>query len=701
MANTQFSEPNKVYVVASAITGDINVASGATLIFQGGKISNGKITGKNVTLRFDSITPTFNNVTFNGKFNCDHFYPELFGAVGDGKTDDAGAIQRCIDAAFAAGVFVVKFLPKVYLITSTIYIKPNILIQGALQSNIYRYKDKTTILANLSNPNGFAFDTDIYEPSALKLNSSNRVTSMSNSGKRFDMFHKVSNSITPVYDPYFPKEYYYGGPFNICDIAFYTTNDTFGAIREIGMTNAHLSGILIDGFRMGMYLAKGWNFIVERSTIRVSMFGMMLGAELTVGLFNSVQMYCNNQTAKYTDSTMKFYSTMVQSLSDYSNVFKGNTVRTVGIIGSQTSATFNACVVERFQIGVIGNSLNLVFNSPYFEYLKECIICLTKGTIQLNNSIGFQEATSGYGYAATNVQSKIILNNAHPGSYYPTVADESYNKDYYNIKSYVVTNHNKVYKRMTYSPSTYVDCNVGDTVYVCDTHPNSSNAETGKKENALMPSNLGNYFLHPISFKDAVNRIATDYNYRNVTRIVLVGDVTLNESLNWQCNHPIEVTRDRHVKKFTINAKQNIACDVTFKKLNITLNKALCQTQNKDCINIGFESDTITGNAFIVENTAQQESPSSVVYMSIDRTTTFASRRYFSDSTGQKQSTIYHVMVAGKLVSTVSGATAVRPSEAINTGYCYFDTMLNKPIWWNGKNWVDSLGNSVDSSRYK
>lgn len=702
MATSQlFSDPNKVYVVTQSITGDINVGNGSTLVFQGGKISKGRITGNNVTLRFDSIAPTFDNVTFSGKFNCDHFYPELFGARGDGKSDDSSAIQNCIDAAYSAGVFVVKFLPKTYFIASTIYIKANIKLQGTLPSNLYRYKDKTTILANLSNPNAFALDTDIYEPSNVKLNSSNRVTSLSNSGRRLDISHQIKNSITPVYDPSYPNDYYYGGPFYVSDLALCTTNDTFGGIREIGMINSHLSGLVIDGFRLGMYLAKGWNFIVERTAIRVSMFGLMLGAEITDGLFNSVQIVCNNNSPKYADTTKKFYSTMVESMSDYSNVFKGNTVRTVGIIGNQTSATFNACCIERFQIGLIGYALKLVFNSPYIEYLKESIIYLSKGCVELNNSAGVQENTSGYGYIATNVQSKIILNNAHPGTYYPTVADESFNKDYYNVKSYIVTNHNKVYHRMTYSASNFVDCNVGDTVFVCDTHPNSSDATLAQKENALMPKNLGNYFTHPITFKDAINRIATDYNYRNVNRIVLVGDVTLNESLNWQCDHPLEVVRDRKVKKLTINAKQNISCDVTFNKLSITLNKALCQTQNKDCINLVFKEVAMTGNAFVVENTPQQETPSSVVYMSFDKQTTFASKKYFSDTTNQKQSTFYHVMVAGKLVASISGASATRPAEALYTGYCYFDTMLNKPIWWNGKNWVDSLGNSVDSSRYK
>lgn len=697
MAANQFSEPNKVYVVTSAVSGDINVGSGSTLVFQGGKISNGKISGNNVTLRFSSVAPTFSNVTFSGQFNCEHFYPELFGAVGDGKTDDSGAIQRCIDAAHAAGVFAVRFMPKTYLITSTIYLKANIKLQGAVASNLYRYKGKTVILANLSDPNGFALDTDIYEPSSVNLNDKKRVVSLSNSGKRFDMYHQIKNSITPLYNPTYPKEYYYGGPFYISDLTLNTTNDTFGAIREIGMTNACISGILIDGFRLGMYLAKGWNFIVERVGIRTSMFGMVLGAEITDGLFNSVQMICNNGSPKYADSTRKFFSTFVASDAEYSKVFADGAMRTVGIIGNQTSATFNSCCMERFQIALFGYSLKMVFNSPYIEDTKDCIIYLSKGSVQLNNSAGSQSETSGYGYVATGIQAKIILNNAHPGTFYPAVADETYNKDYYNVNAYVVTNHNKVYHRLIYSPSSYVDCNVGDTVYVCDTHPN---AAKDSKETAMMPKNWGNYYLHPITMKEALTRIATNHNYRNVTRIVLVGDVTLNETLDWQCDHPLTVDRDRKAKRLTFGAKQNIACDVTFKRLSVALNTALCQTRQKDCVNIAFEAVTFTGSGYIVDNTAVQDAPSAVVCISLDKQSPLASKKYFADSVGREQATAYHVAVGGKAVTAISGATAARPADALYTGYCYFDTRLNKPVWWNGKNWVDSLGNSVDSSRF-
>ena len=41
-----------------------------------------------------------------------------------------------------------------------------------------------------------------------------------------------------------------------------------------------------------------------------------------------------------------------------------------------------------------------------------------------------------------------------------------------------------------------------------------------------------------------------------------------------------------------------------------------------------------------------------------------------------------------------SGSTAARPDSATK-GQCFFDTDLNKPIWFNGTNWVDYTGATV------
>lgn len=41
-----------------------------------------------------------------------------------------------------------------------------------------------------------------------------------------------------------------------------------------------------------------------------------------------------------------------------------------------------------------------------------------------------------------------------------------------------------------------------------------------------------------------------------------------------------------------------------------------------------------------------------------------------------------------------AGGTANRPTTA-TTGQCFFDTDLDKPIWFNGTVWVDYTGTAV------
>ena len=49
-------------------------------------------------------------------------------------------------------------------------------------------------------------------------------------------------------------------------------------------------------------------------------------------------------------------------------------------------------------------------------------------------------------------------------------------------------------------------------------------------------------------------------------------------------------------------------------------------------------------------------------------------------------------VVANKI--NQAGSTADRPTSAV-IGQCYFDTDKNKPIWFNGTNWVDYTGANI------
>lgn len=52
------------------------------------------------------------------------------------------------------------------------------------------------------------------------------------------------------------------------------------------------------------------------------------------------------------------------------------------------------------------------------------------------------------------------------------------------------------------------------------------------------------------------------------------------------------------------------------------------------------------------------------------------------------------------LLYNASGTSTNRPTSRLTNdfqtiGFQYFDTTLNKPIWWNGTAWVDATGTNV------
>ena len=40
---------------------------------------------------------------------------------------------------------------------------------------------------------------------------------------------------------------------------------------------------------------------------------------------------------------------------------------------------------------------------------------------------------------------------------------------------------------------------------------------------------------------------------------------------------------------------------------------------------------------------------------------------------------------------TANGTTALRPTSSI-VGQFYYDTTINRPLWWNGTGWSDAAG---------
>lgn len=82
------------------------------LRFKGGCFSNGTIVGKKTTIEAPFVY-ILKNVSLQGTWQNEIYYPEWFGAVGDGKTDDTECIRQ---AMIAAKGKTLQFLRKTYII---------------------------------------------------------------------------------------------------------------------------------------------------------------------------------------------------------------------------------------------------------------------------------------------------------------------------------------------------------------------------------------------------------------------------------------------------------------------------------------------------------------------------------------------------------------------------------------------------------
>lgn len=55
----------------------------------------------------------------------------------------------------------------------------------------------------------------------------------------------------------------------------------------------------------------------------------------------------------------------------------------------------------------------------------------------------------------------------------------------------------------------------------------------------------------------------------------------------------------------------------------------------------------------------------------------------------------WYIINKNETTTILSGTSEQRPSISTTKGFQYFDTTLNKPIWWTGEKWVDATGAEV------
>lgn len=124
LTQQMLSKENTIYVLQydySLNYQTISIPEGSILVFEGGSISTGTLSGNNTIIIAEPYN-IFKTIGFAGTFNIEKVIPEWFGAKGDNSTINTKPFQDAIDfAEFAATN--VEFQSGDYVIDGTLYIR--------------------------------------------------------------------------------------------------------------------------------------------------------------------------------------------------------------------------------------------------------------------------------------------------------------------------------------------------------------------------------------------------------------------------------------------------------------------------------------------------------------------------------------------------------------------------------------------------
>lgn len=654
LTQEMMSAQNTKYVVKYdyVLGEDITVPAGCILEFDGGSISasgsNDTITGTNTGISAGLVNIFNTDVTLAGGWNVAEAYPEWFGAVGDGTTDDTISLRKVLQINFE----------KVVLSNKTYII--NIESGNNNTEKRYFFEVNSKILEGrdstikLGSNNG---NTTIYKGyvSILHYNTDYDIII---SGIIFD-FNYESNKIYQ-----------------------YTSDDV--SVEQNGQQEA----ILFDHCG-GVCTIRNCKFIEHSGTNCIDVY---LGGNNDCGL--------NVYNCQFLE---------IGKESIYQGGPAYHDCSTIACHLEQNNTPSKKCfcnVHDNIAVGAGGNAFNFIetsadiitFENNYIEKYNHCILPLQakpNSTVKISNN-KFKTTGSCINMWNTNMDnvpfvsgnigfdSVVISDNIIDIDIYYFLCRPNYNTLHSKTGIYYPYNKNGGsirYNVVSIVDNVEINKSIGTLSFV-------NNVVTYKDTNSI-PQEYVNlaYCNSLIRFGTTGELLATNDFYIN--ELICSNNIIIDciASLFYNILFPkinTFILNNNSLKnplnKCNYNEKIGGLCSsvVSSRYTNLESTLNYVEVSNNITDVTGFSATATTGVFVNLE--------SAVPYSIFKDGNVYRRRPLNTDVKFDSNGTPY---------DPNTGLTTDRPSVGLYEGYSFYDKTINKPIWWNGSSWVDATGATV------
>ena len=715
LAQHMINKPNTIYIIQydyCLADQTIEIPENCVLQFEGGSLRNGTIVGNNTIIN-SGLNKIFNfDLLLKGYFINTEYNAIWFGILPNIKYVDR-IINKATEDIKNTGGGNLIFENGYYYCNSTIWLKHRVGIIGKTNPSYY-YPISNSSVRFIFEPKSnsdtywWAFDADVYNK---------------NTNERFayNYFHlALSGETNDRISAYYLK-----------NIEISTSYAVFGSIRLIKSQHSTIENVIVNNFKVGMYITSSWHSNFKKIILNTLIHGIILAAEITNELFDSLQCTRRTFNGEYLIPSEKDCFGLDIKAFLYRPDIDNSHLLSYGLISHGCAATFNNFTAERYNAAMTGYNPMFLLNSPYLEELDKFVMYQRGGSVIELNPIGaqpksyteYEEYSFNHGavFKTYNTDMALKIKDLYHGVE-PSRMEINLNR---------YTNRGKNLKPLFYDNNNVIYVQNFDTVYVSNTSDNLG---------------FGFYSSDPITIKEAIKRISTNINYKNIKNIFLIDDITNKEFVGYIKELNIKFSSSDDLPKKLTFTMEATDCKFEFNNINFELNnyesnglwyvKGTSEFIFNNCFNdvapirvypkcdlVLKENNKKSETSIYLFNTVHGNSVHDVTFTryidgelmtkkvvnDISEVTTIGyyannsiiyalnTNTYYTitlDSEGRLLSIPYNRSI--KEFSSNEFYGSERPTlSKYDNGFQYYDTTLNKPIWWTGTQWVDATGAQV------